>query len=57
MRGLRIVDIPFDPSELIVDLDGFRTLAPQVRPKLIVLGLSMTLFPYPVRELAELAAS
>jgi glycine hydroxymethyltransferase len=57
MRGLRIVDIPFDPTELTVDLDGFRTLAPQVRPKLIVLGLSMTLFPYPVRELAELATS
>ena len=57
MRGLRIVDIPFDPIELAVDLDAFRTLAPQVRPKLIVLGLSMTLFPYPVRELAALAAS
>src|SRR6266516_2537513 len=57
MRGLKIVDIPFDPVELTVDLDGFRTLATQVRPKLIVLGLSMTLFPYPVRELAELATS
>ncbi len=56
MRGLRIVDIPFDPTELTVDLDGFLALAPQARPKLIVLGLSMTLFPYPVRELAELAA-
>src|SRR6266498_3358543 len=52
MRGLRIVDIPFDPTELTVDLDGFLALAPQARPKLIVLGLSMTLFPYPVRELA-----
>jgi len=57
MRGLRIVDIPFDPTELTVDLDGFRALATQVLPKLIVLGLSMTLFPYPVRELAELATS
>ena len=56
VRGLRIVDIPFDPTELTVDLDGFLALAPQARPKLIVLGLSMTLFPYPVRELAELAA-
>lgn len=56
MRGLRIVDIPFDPVELTVDLDGFRRLAPQVRPKLIVLGLSMSLFPYPVREMAQLAA-
>ncbi|GAB4446642.1 MAG: serine hydroxymethyltransferase [Chloroflexi bacterium OHK40] len=57
VRGLRIVDIPFDPVELTVDLERFRRLAPQVRPKLVVLGLSMTLFPYPVREMAELAAN
>lgn len=57
MRGLRIVDIPFDSTEMTVDLDAFRALAPQVRPKLVVLGLSMTLFPYPVREMADLAAT
>lgn len=57
MRGLQIVDIPFDPHELTVDLAAFQALAPRVRPKLVVLGLSMTLFPYPVREMAELAAS
>jgi glycine hydroxymethyltransferase len=56
VRGLKIVDIPFDPVELEVDLDSFRRLAPQVRPKLIALGASMTLFPLPVREMSELAA-
>jgi len=49
VRGLEIVDIPFDPGELDVDMDAFRKLAPQVRPKMVTLGLSMTLFPLPVR--------
>jgi glycine hydroxymethyltransferase len=53
VRGLRIVDIPFDPLELEVDLDAFRRLAPLVRPRLVTLGFSMTLFPFPVREMRE----
>ncbi len=55
-RGLRIVDIPFDPVELEVDLDAFATLARQVRPKLVVMGMSMTLFPLPVRPMSDLIA-
>ncbi len=53
-RGLKIVDVPFDRDELTVDLDLFRKMAPLVKPKLVVLGMSMTLFPYPVREMAEI---
>src|SRR5260370_537977 len=49
--GRKIVDIPVDPHELIVDIDTFRKAAPLVRPKLIALGLSMTLFPQPVSEM------
>ena len=56
MRGLHIVYLPFDPTELTVDLDAFRREAQRVRPKLAVLGLSMTLFPYPVREIQEIVA-
>lgn len=56
MRGLNIVDLPFDPIALTVDLDTFRREAQRVRPKLAVLGLSMTLFPYPVREIQEIVA-
>ena len=54
IRGLNIVDVPFDPDELEVDLDAFaerEARAPQ--PKLIALGASMTLFPLPVREIAD----
>src|SRR5712691_1450019 len=48
IRGLRIVDIPFDPVELEVDLELFRKMGRLVRPKLVALGASMTLFPFPV---------
>jgi glycine hydroxymethyltransferase len=56
VRGLNIVDIPFDPVELEVDLDHFRTVATKVRPRLVTLGLSMTLFPFPVQAMREIVA-
>lgn len=56
VRGLKIVDVPFDPVELEVDLDLFRKMAPLVRPRLVALGLSMTLFPFPVWDMAEIVA-
>src|SRR5512143_655698 len=56
VRGLKIVDVPMDPDELVVDLDLFRKMAPLVRPKLVALGASMTLFPFPLKEMAEIVA-
>lgn len=56
VRGLKIVDIPMDAQELTVDLEQFRKTAALVRPKLIALGASMTLFPFPLKEMAEIAA-
>jgi glycine hydroxymethyltransferase len=53
---LKIVDIPMDPVELEVDLDLFRKMAPLVRPKVVTLGVSMTLFPFPVRAMREVVA-
>lgn len=55
LRGCRIVDIPFDPHEMTVDLDRFRREAEHVRPRLIALGSTLTLFPYPLREMREIA--
>ena len=56
VRGLKIVDVPMDPDELVVDLELFRKMAPLVRPKLVALGASMTLFPFPLKEIAETLA-
>src|SRR5258705_9973804 len=56
VRGLKIVDIPFDPVELEVDLDLFRKMAPLVRPKVVALGASMTLFPFPIQAIRDIVA-
>src|SRR5437868_1822239 len=57
IRGLKIIDITFDPVELEVDLELFRKVAPLVRPKVIALGTSMTLFPFPVQAMQEIVAA
>jgi glycine hydroxymethyltransferase len=56
VMGRKVVDIPFDPHELVVDIDLFRRAAPLVQPKLVALGLSMTLFPQPVAAMKEVIA-
>ena len=53
VRGLKVVDLPFDAVDLVVDLESFRRLAPLVRPKIVALGLSMTLFPFPLQAMRE----
>jgi glycine hydroxymethyltransferase len=57
LHGLKIVDIPFDPAELELDLDLFAKVAPLIRPKVVALGLSMTLFPLPVKAIAEIVSA
>ncbi len=54
VRGLRVEDVPMDPTELTVDLEAFASAARALRPTLVALGASMTLFPFPVREIAEI---
>src|SRR5579859_7355968 len=56
IRGLKIVDIPFDPVELEVDLDLFRKVAPLVRPRVVALGASMTLFPFPIQAIRDIVS-
>jgi glycine hydroxymethyltransferase len=56
VRGLKVVDVPMDPVELEVDLDLFRKITPLVHPKLVALGASTTLFPFPLREMSEIVA-
>lgn len=53
-RGVEIFDIPFDPETLDVDLDKFEEDAQRIQPKLVVAGMSMTLFPLPVREMSAI---
>ena len=53
-RGVEIFDIPFDSETLDVDLDKFEEEAQRIQPKIVVMGMSMTLFPLPVREMSNI---
>jgi len=55
-RGLKIYDVPFNMEELEVDLPAFARAAREHKPRLVVMGMSMTLFPLPVREMSEIIA-
>ena len=57
VRGLKIIDVPFDPIELTVDLDLFGKVARLVRPKVVTLGASMTLFPFPLQEMQAIVSA
>ncbi|MGH2447729.1 MAG: serine hydroxymethyltransferase [Chloroflexota bacterium] len=56
VRGLEIVDIPMDPHELEIDLDEFERVARATRPKVVTLGFSMILFPFPVAAIKDIIA-
>jgi glycine hydroxymethyltransferase len=56
LRGLLKVRYwPFDYSTYNIDVDAATKLIRKEKPRLIIIGRSLVLFPEPVRELAEVA--
>jgi len=55
IRGLEILHYPFDMDRLNIDVDETRKVVKKEKPKVLVLGSSLILFPHPVREIAEIA--
>lgn len=55
LYGLDIHEAPVDPVGYTVDVDGLRTLARRVGPKLITIGGSLNLFPHPIAEIRQVA--
>jgi len=53
--GLKFNPMPFNPEEMVVDLDGLKREAKKVRPRFIVIGASLILFQPPVREIVSIA--
>lgn len=51
-----IVDIPRTPDGYHLDVDKTKDLIRTIKPKLLVLGKSLFLFPEPVAQLAEVCA-
>ncbi|MFO1328250.1 MAG: aminotransferase class I/II-fold pyridoxal phosphate-dependent enzyme [Rubrivivax sp.] len=55
LYGLKTVPAPVQADGYTVDVDALRTLARQVRPKLITLGGSLNLFAHPVAAVRAIA--
>ncbi len=51
LRGLKLEEIPFDVREMNIDIDQMVRAMKEVRPKLILLGASLFLFPHPIHEI------
>ena len=55
--GIEQVEMPFNIEEWNIDVDGAVKLIQQVKPRLVILGGSLYIFPHPVKEIAEAAHS
>ncbi|HEY6411171.1 MAG TPA: aminotransferase class I/II-fold pyridoxal phosphate-dependent enzyme, partial [Ktedonobacteraceae bacterium] len=53
--GLEVHPIPFDAASMEVNLAELERAAKRLRPRLIILGGSLALMPYPVRATRKLA--
>lgn len=50
---LKVMNLPWDNDEFNVDVDKSIKLIREVKPKIVILGSSVYLFPHPVRELLD----
>ncbi|HEY7488488.1 MAG TPA: DegT/DnrJ/EryC1/StrS family aminotransferase [Streptosporangiaceae bacterium] len=60
VRGLRVVDLPYDGAAFDVDLAALPGFLARERPRLVVIGASLLLFPHRVaaiREITETAGA
>lgn len=55
VRGLKVKTFPFNAQEMNIDVDESINKIRKVRPKLILFGGSVFLFPHPVKELRGVA--
>lgn len=51
--GIEQIEMPFNLEEWNIDIDGAVKLIEEVKPKLVILGGSLYIFPHPVKEIAE----
>ncbi len=55
--GIEQIEMPFDLDEWNIDIDGARKVIEDAKPKIVVLGGSLYIFPHPTKEIAEIAHS
>lgn len=55
IRGLKIISHPFDEKKMNIDADAMKKEILTKKPRIVLLGGSLFLFPHPVREAREAA--
>jgi len=55
IRGLNLYPHPFDPKTMNIDADEMVKQIREIKPKIVLLGGSVFLFPHPVKEAKEVA--
>jgi glycine hydroxymethyltransferase len=55
LRGLNVLTFPYDNEEMNIDPDKTCEMIRKEKPKLVVFGASLFLFPHPVKEVKEAA--
>jgi glycine hydroxymethyltransferase len=55
LLGLKVVSIPFSRENMNVDVEKAKNVIRSVKPKVLIFGASLILFPHPVKELAGFA--
>ncbi len=55
LYGLVVHDIPLEPETVTIDLEGLAGRAEEVRPRIIVIGASLVLFPYDIGAVRQIA--
>ncbi|WP_244131392.1 serine hydroxymethyltransferase [Burkholderia pseudomultivorans] len=56
VRGTRVIDIPYSVKDGSINLDEFATIARKERPAVTGLGMTLTLFPLPIREIKAIVS-
>ena len=55
--GIKHIEMPFDHEELNIDIDKSIKLIEKEKPRFVVMGGSLYLFPHPLKEISEAAHS
>ncbi len=55
--GIEHIELPYDQDEMNIDVDKALKMIEEIKPRFVVLGGSVYLFPHPVKEIAEVAHS
>ena len=53
VRGLKNIDMAFNQDEMNIDVEKSIEIINEVKPKIVMLGASMFLFPHPVKEIRK----